>query len=163
MTSAGRSVEAGHHHRNGVDGTPFFVVQFRDDDGGAMIGVMFPEPGHVAVFARDNLVAGNAAFGSNSWRGDVYEPFLRHAIARHTGGSPPEAPPPACPHPPACHRPVRTTLPADVFAQAFLRVPPAGYDGVLRTVGCAACGQVIARSVRGRDGVLDLPPDLFPE
>lgn len=46
-----------------------------------MLGVVFDEPYHVAVFNLSKLALGNIAFGVNSWRGDVYEPLLRRAIA----------------------------------------------------------------------------------
>lgn len=67
-------------HRNGICGAPFDVVLFRDPNEGRMLGVVFEQPYHVAVFNLDKLALGNIAFGVNSWRGDVYEPFLRQAI-----------------------------------------------------------------------------------
>lgn len=68
------------HHRNGVCGTPFHVVLFRDPDEGRMVGVLFDTPDHLAVFHLDMLLAGEIAFGVNSWRGDHYEPALRQAV-----------------------------------------------------------------------------------
>ena len=46
-----------------------------------MLGVVFQQQYHVAVFNLDKLALGNIAFGENSWRGDRYEPHLRKAIA----------------------------------------------------------------------------------
>ena len=70
------------HHRNGIGGTPFHVVLF-DDSGpetSRKVGIVFAEPHHCAVLDIARLAAGDTAFGSNSWRGDVYEPHLREAI-----------------------------------------------------------------------------------
>lgn len=69
-------------HRNGVVGSPFHVLLFRDPDEGRMIGIVFHQEHHVAVFNLDKLAVGNIAFGVNSWRGDLYEPHLRKAIYR---------------------------------------------------------------------------------
>lgn len=74
-------IENIQHHRNGVSGAPFHVLLFRDPDEGRMLGVVFGQEHHVAVFNLDKLALGNIAFGVNSWRGDRYEPFLRLAIA----------------------------------------------------------------------------------
>jgi hypothetical protein len=72
------------YHRNGICGAPFHVVVFRDPDEGRMLGVVFGQEYHVAVFNLDKLALGNVAFGVNSWRGDRYEPSLRRAIDCHT-------------------------------------------------------------------------------
>ena len=48
-----------------------------------MLGVVFQQEYHVAVFNLDKLALGNIAFGVNSWRGDHYEPYLRKAIVEH--------------------------------------------------------------------------------
>ena len=69
-------------HRNGISGAPFHVMIFRDPGEGRMVGIVFDEPHHVAVFNLDKLANGDIAFGSNSWRGDQYEPALRRAIAQ---------------------------------------------------------------------------------
>lgn len=66
-------------HRNGICGAPFHVILFTDDNG-PMLAIVFREPWHCAVLQRDQLAAGDVAFGSNSWRGDRYEPQLRKAI-----------------------------------------------------------------------------------
>ena len=55
------------HHRNGVCGAPFAVILFEHD-------------GQCAVLDIDKLAQGDIAFGSNSWRGDHFEPSLRKAI-----------------------------------------------------------------------------------
>ena len=75
------SIENIQRHRNGISGAPFHVLLFRDADEGRMLGVVFDQEHHVAVFNLDKLAAGNIAFGVNSWRGDCYEPTLRRAIA----------------------------------------------------------------------------------
>ena len=48
---------------------------------GVKVGIVFDEPAHCAVLDVAKLAAGDIAFGSNSWRGDEYEPELRRAIA----------------------------------------------------------------------------------
>lgn len=68
------------YHRNGISGAPFHVLLFRDFDQRRMLGILFAEETHVAVLQLDKLAAGDIAFGSNSWRGDCYEPGLRTAI-----------------------------------------------------------------------------------
>ena len=73
---------------------PFAVVLFKERgrDGSRKVGIVFDEPYHCAVLDVAKLAAGDIAFGSNSWRGDDYEPHLRHAIENHdtqaTGGKP---------------------------------------------------------------------------
>lgn len=69
-------------HRNGVGGAPFHAVLFEDDgpEGSRKVAIVFGEPHHVAVPDVARLAAGDIAFGSNSWRGDEYEPHLRRAI-----------------------------------------------------------------------------------
>ena len=70
------------HHRNGIDGAPFDIVLFKDRGaaGSRKVGIVFDEPHHCAVLDVVKLAAGDIAFGSNSWRGDDYEPHLRAAI-----------------------------------------------------------------------------------
>ncbi len=68
-------------HRNGICGAPFYALIFDDPDQGRMLGIVFKQEHHVAVFNLDKLALGNIAFGYNSWRGDRYEPHLRRAIA----------------------------------------------------------------------------------
>ena len=76
-------IENIHLHRNGISGAPFHVMIFRDPEAGRMLGIVFDERRHVAVFNLDKLALGNITFGENSWRGDQYEPYLREAIAEH--------------------------------------------------------------------------------
>ena len=79
------------HHRNGVAGSPFDVVLFKvQREPGVKVGVLFDDRGACAVLDVALLAAGDIAFGSNSWRGDEYEPELRRAID-HGRGSGPEA------------------------------------------------------------------------
>lgn len=68
------------YHRNGVSGAPFHVVRFTDAEEGDMLGIVFEQPHHVAVFHLDRLDVRDIGFGTNSWRGDRYEPHLRQAI-----------------------------------------------------------------------------------
>lgn len=69
------------HHRNGVAGAGFDVMLFRVlQERGTKVGILFDAPGHCAVLDVTLLAAGDIAFGSNSWRGDDYEPHLRKAI-----------------------------------------------------------------------------------
>ncbi len=74
-------IENVQYHRNGICGAPFHVLLFRDPDEGRMLGIVFGQEHHVAVFNLDKLALGNITFGVNSWRGDRYEPSLRTAIA----------------------------------------------------------------------------------
>ncbi len=74
------------YHRNGISGNGFHVVQFKFKEDGVslnMIGIVFEEPGNVAVFDRQLLSVGIAEFIKNSWRGDRFEPALRRAIKRY--------------------------------------------------------------------------------
>jgi hypothetical protein len=77
------------YHRNGIAGAPFYAVVFDEakgahpDDRGRKVAVVFESPWHTAVLDIARLAAGDIAFGSNSWRGDEYEPHLRKAIERH--------------------------------------------------------------------------------
>ena len=50
---------------------------------GRKVGIV-PEPGSCAVLDIAKLAAGDIDFGSNSWRGDEYEPHLREAIEKFT-------------------------------------------------------------------------------
>jgi hypothetical protein len=78
------------HHRNGISGHPFDLVLFRDigHKSNLMLGILFEEPHYCAVLDVEKLAAGDIEFGSNSWRGDNYEPFLRRAIEQARGGRP---------------------------------------------------------------------------
>jgi len=72
------------YHRNGIGGAPFHAIVFRDrsDSEGAKIGIVFEEPWHTAVLDIAKLAECDVEFGSNSYRGDRYEPMLRRAIAQ---------------------------------------------------------------------------------
>jgi hypothetical protein len=76
-------------HRNGLGGAPFHAIIFdedqdaRYDEQGRKLAIVFEGAYHCAVFDLGKLVAGDIAFGSNSWRGDEYEPLLRKAIIKH--------------------------------------------------------------------------------
>ena len=72
-------------HRNGIGGAPFNAIVFADTGEGASVkvAIVFDAPGHTAVLDINKLVECDVAFGSNSWRGDAYEPHLRRAIAKH--------------------------------------------------------------------------------
>lgn len=78
------NIERIAHHRNGIAGSPFHVLIFSDQADGRMVGVVFGQESHVAVLQLSKLSAGDITFGSNSWRGDRYEPFLRQAIQQRT-------------------------------------------------------------------------------
>jgi hypothetical protein len=73
------------YHRNGIGGAPFHAIVFRDTgpEGSVKLGIVFDAAGHTAVFDIGKLADCDIEFGSNSWRGDQYEPRLRKAIERH--------------------------------------------------------------------------------
>ena len=76
------------HHRNGTSGARFDVVLFKDRgrEGSRKVAILFEQEHHCAVLDVAKLAAGDIAFGSNSWRGDRFEPFLRRAAtAFHDG------------------------------------------------------------------------------
>jgi hypothetical protein len=94
-------IEEVAYHRNGVGGVGFHVVNFRwreEDDPPTtthnMMGVCFELEGEseklaeegkfynppTAVFNRDLLALDDISFGSNSYRGDVFDKPLREAI-----------------------------------------------------------------------------------
>ncbi len=77
-------------HRNGICGAPFDVVLFRDGGRASdrKLAVLFERAHHCAVLDVAKLAAGDIAFGSNSWRGDQYEPYLRQAIQAFHPGEP---------------------------------------------------------------------------
>jgi hypothetical protein len=77
------------HHRNGICGAPFIAVLFDDSgpEGSRKIGILFDQPQHCAVLDIAKLAAGDIAFGSNSFRGDVYEASLRKAVKAHSEAS----------------------------------------------------------------------------
>ena len=67
------------YHRNGVGGAPFKVALVDDpNDGDTKLVIMFGQEGHTAVLSLDKLIQrDDITFGSNSYRGDVYEQELR--------------------------------------------------------------------------------------
>ena len=71
-------------HRNGIDGAPFYAIVFKDRgiEASIKVGIVFDGPSCVAVLDIAKLADCDIAFGSNSWRGDHYEPALRRAIQR---------------------------------------------------------------------------------
>ena len=73
------------HHRNGICGAPFDVVLFEDTgpEGGRKVAILFEGDSFCAVLDVAKLAAGDIKFGSNSWRGDDYEPELTTAIIEH--------------------------------------------------------------------------------
>jgi hypothetical protein len=66
-------------HRNGICGAPFNVILF-DDGESQKVGIVFDAPHHCAVLDLAKLATGDIAFGSNSYRGDRFEPALRRVI-----------------------------------------------------------------------------------
>lgn len=83
----GIKVKGVAHHRNGLSGTGFHVVLFNCHIEGRkdshFVGIVFPKPKSVAVLDIDLAVAGNIAFGENSWCGDDFEDELREAIEKY--------------------------------------------------------------------------------
>ena len=72
------------YHRNGVAGAGFDVVLFKvNREQGREVALLFDAADHCAVFDVALLASGTIAFGSNSWRGDDFEPYLREAINQH--------------------------------------------------------------------------------
>jgi hypothetical protein len=73
-------------HRNGVGGIWFFAVLFSDteepdsEERREFLGIVFDKPGECACICLDLIPEDGVTFGKNSWRGDVYEPWLRWAI-----------------------------------------------------------------------------------
>ena len=79
------TITAFAHHRNGICGAPFDVILFADagPEGSRKVAILFEPEGHCAVLDVDKLAQGDIAFGSNSWRGDKFEPALRTAVIDH--------------------------------------------------------------------------------
>lgn len=75
-------------HRNGITGESFYAVVFDYEETGTreprrMLGVVFEQPGHVAILDVRECLAGNVAFAAgNSWRAEAFEPWLRKQIER---------------------------------------------------------------------------------
>jgi hypothetical protein len=72
------------YHRNGITGAPFHAIIFRDTgpESSVKLGIVFEAPAHAAVLDVAKLCDCDVEFGSNSWRGDAYEPHLRTAIRK---------------------------------------------------------------------------------
>lgn len=68
------------YHRNGIAGCPFRVVLFLDLDGTRKVAIQMSDEtgedygaeGMTAVLEVHKLCKGDVAFGSNSWRGDIF-------------------------------------------------------------------------------------------
>ncbi len=71
------------YHRNGICGAPFTVTLF-DDGESRKAALLFDAPYHCAVLDVAKLASGDITFGSNSYRGDVYEQTLRRLIKAQT-------------------------------------------------------------------------------
>ena len=67
-------------HRNGTSGLPFHAVLFTFGEH-MLLATLFDERGACAVLEVDKAAGGNVAHDTNGWRGDVFEPLLRHAIS----------------------------------------------------------------------------------
>lgn len=74
------------YHRNGICGASFHAIIFDSTESGTknrMVGVVFEEPAHVAVFNLNLLSKGDIRFGYNSFRGDRFEDDLRRFISTY--------------------------------------------------------------------------------
>ena len=68
-------------HRNGVSGLPFKVALVDDaNESDVKVVIMFEAEGHTAVLSLNKLMDEDISFGSNSWRGDLYEEALRQEM-----------------------------------------------------------------------------------
>jgi hypothetical protein len=81
-----KKIIAVDHHRNGVCGTGFNVVLFKDRETRENFVGILPDGDenkwNSFVLSVDRLAAGNIAFGSNSWRGDNYAEEIKEAVAK---------------------------------------------------------------------------------
>jgi hypothetical protein len=69
------------YHRNGVGGLPFKVAVVDDANESDMkLVIMFEAEGHTAVLSLNKLMEEDITFGSNSYRGDLYEQALRSEL-----------------------------------------------------------------------------------
>lgn len=69
------------YHRNGVSGLPFRVALVDDaNESDVKVVIMFEAEGHTAVLSLNKLMDEDISFGSNSWRGDLYEEALRQEM-----------------------------------------------------------------------------------
>ena len=81
--------------RNGICGAPFHVVLFEEPTKeeerlgvpvSTKVAVVFDAAHHCAVLDADKIMKFDIVFGSNSWRGDRYEPTLRNHIKQFEKG-----------------------------------------------------------------------------
>ena len=69
------------YHRNGITGLPFKVAVVDDANESDMkLVIMFEAEGHTAVLSLNKLMEEDISFGSNSYRGDLYEEALREEL-----------------------------------------------------------------------------------
>jgi hypothetical protein len=65
------------HHRNGCTGVSFYVILFRDGLKDQRMAIKFDDQGdgniYTAVLDTEKLADGDIDFGSNSFRGDVFD------------------------------------------------------------------------------------------
>ncbi len=120
-------------HRNGICGAPFHVVLFEDKgpEGSRKVAILFDEPYHCAVLDVAKLAAGDIAFGSNSYRGDNYEPHVRIAVEKHALADQPKAAPtpePQAPKPAIAVVSIRGGLVEEVRANHPLHVLVEDWD-----------------------------------
>ena len=73
-------------HRNGIAGCPFHVVNFKDGKEDMLAIVFASGACATAVFNFGLLKGGDFKFGSNSYRGDHYDTWLRDEIRKHEEG-----------------------------------------------------------------------------
>ena len=75
------------HHRNGVHGTPFDVVLFKDKDTGELFVGILPDcdqnEHNSFVLSVDRMSKGSVTFAENSWRGDNYAQELKQAVTNN--------------------------------------------------------------------------------
>ena len=74
------------YHRNGISGTGFHVALVDDpNEGDIKLVVMFPGEGNTAVLSLNKLMNEDISFGSNSYRGDLYESLRPELFDEDTG------------------------------------------------------------------------------
>ena len=71
------------YHRNGIAGAGFYAIIFKDmEEKRTMVASLFDESSYCAVYDIALLQKGDVEFGSNSWRGDVYESALKPLLKK---------------------------------------------------------------------------------
>jgi hypothetical protein len=74
------------YHRNGISGIGFHVALVDDpNDGDMKLVIMFPGEGSTAVLSLNKLMNEDISFGSNSYRGDLYESLRPEITEEDTG------------------------------------------------------------------------------